>query len=448
MTESSFDRNDRLAHPPIEGGRVSLRMLVTIRWIAVVGQTITLLIVHFLLGFPLPISLALGVVAASALINIANSLQQPGSVRLNDRDAVMYLAYDVVQVAALLYLTGGLQNPFALLLVAPVTVGASILSRGATALLAGMSVSAITVLAVWHLPLPWDEDMLNLPSLYILAVWLSLSLATLFLAAYIWNVAEEGRRMSDAFAATQMSLAREQRVSAVGALAAAAAHELGSPLGTIAVVAKELARDLPPGSPYAEDAQLLLSETARCRTILAALSKQRDADGGAPFETLPISVLVEAAGEPHMRSDTAIVFDTDGDPISQPSIIRSPEIMHGLGNFIQNALQFAEHQVEVMTSWDGNVVQIEIADDGPGFPSHVLARLGEPYLSGRSDADGEHMGLGIFIAQTLLQRTGATVEFANGPTGGAVVRAIWSRRSLKIPDASPRPIPLFEESIV
>jgi len=428
MSQEALDLGGRADDVVTERGRVSLRTLILIRWIAVIGQVVTLLIVHLALGFVLPLEIALCVVGVSALINIANSFQRPGTVRLGDRDAMMYLAYDVVQLGALLYLTGGLQNPFTLLVLAPMTVGASILSRTSTTALAAITVGVITVLAIWHLPLPWDEDLLQLPALFIMAVWLAMTLSTVFIAAYTFSVTEEGRRMSDALAATQLALAREQRVSAVGALAAAAAHELGSPLATIAVIAKELARDLPPDSPYAEDAQLLLSQTARCRTILAELAHQREADGGAPYARLPVSVLVAAAGEPYHRATVATLYETDGPPEDQPAIARSPEIIHGLGNIIQNAVQFARERVEVTTSWGKNSVVVEVADDGPGFPALVLSRVGEPYLSGRGD-EAEHMGLGIFIAETLLRRTGATLAFTNAPDGGALVRVTWRRRN-------------------
>ena len=412
-----------------EGGRVSLRTLIWIRWIAVAGQAVTLLIVHLALGFTLPLEIALGVVATSALINLANQMQRTGSLRLGDRDAMMYLAYDVVQLGALLYLTGGLQNPFALLVLAPVTVGATILSRRSVMTLSALTVGVATILAIWHLPLPWDEDQLEFPLLYVSAVWLALTLSTLFIAAYTWSVTEEGRRISDAYAATQLALAREQRISAVGALAAAAAHELGSPLGTIAVIAKELARDLPADGPLAEDAQLLLSETARCRTILQELAQKREADGGTPYDRLPLSALVEAAGDPYRVPHRALIQKIEGNPGDQPLVARSPEIMHGLGNLVQNAIQFAAAEVVVKTAWDDRWVTVTVTDDGPGFPTQVLSRLGEPYLSGR-DEDAEHMGLGIFIAETLLRRTGAKLHFANGAQGGAVVRVRWPRRAL------------------
>jgi len=422
----------------LERGRVSLRTLILIRWVAIIGQSITLLIVRMVLGFTLPLEIAFGVVGASAVINVVNSAQNCGSVRLDDRDAMLHLAYDIVQVAALLGLTGGLQNPFALLELAPVTVGATFLTRRSTAMLAGLTIGAITLLGLWHEPLPWQHDFPKFPALYILAVWMALSLGTLFIAAYAWSVTEEGRRIANAYAATQLALAREQRVSAVGALAAAAAHELGSPLATIAVVAKELARDLPPDSPFAEDARLLLSETARCRTILTELSQTSVTEHADPFEVLPMGVLVESAGQPHHRAGAEIVYEVDGDPGREPSVLRRPEILHGLGNLIQNALQFAEQRVEVMTSWDAASVTVEVGDDGPGFPSHVLSRLGQPYLSGRADESG-HMGLGIFIAETLLQRTGAVLDFANAANGGAVVRVTWLRRALSRPDEASRP---------
>ncbi len=272
--------------------------------------------------------------------------------------------------------------------------------------------------------------------LYVLGMWTALVSSTVFIAGYTWSVAEEARRMRDAFAATQLALAREQRISAVGALAAAAAHQLGSPLATIAVVAKELVRDLPADSPYAEDAQLLLSQSERCRTILAELSRQRDGEEGGHFARLPVSALVEAAGEPHRRAGIAMGFatvppdpDAAGPALAEPLVSPSPEIMHGLGNLIQNAAQFARREVAVTTSWSEDTVTVEIVDDGPGFAQQVLARIGEPYISGRS-GETQHMGLGIFIAQSLLERTGARLAFANAPDGGAEVMVEWHRADL------------------
>ena len=421
-------------------GRISLRTLVPIRWVAIAGQASTVLIVHYGLGYRLPLFSALTVIASSALLNIVLILLRQAAARLGERDAALCLGYDILQLGLLLYLTGGLYNPFSTLILAPVTVAATILSRRPVIALSILAIATISVLALWHLPLPWRTEPLVFPPELVLGIWLSLVLATMFIGGYTWSVAQEARRLRDAVAETQLALAREQRVSAVGALAAAAAHELGSPLATIAVVAKELVRELPEESPHAEDAALLLSQSDRCRRILAELSHQPEQDGGSPFTRLPISALVEAAGALHLDQGVKLIFATAGQPgPEEPLVRRSPEIMHGLNNLIQNAVQFARREISVTTFWDGTTVTVEIADDGPGFPLHLLGRLGEPYISTRAGA-ANHMGLGIFIAQSLLERSGASVVFDNLPEGGARVVISWNRANLEMVEKTLPPV--------
>jgi two-component system sensor histidine kinase RegB len=420
------------SEPATGFGRISLRTLVPIRWVAIAGQASTVLIVHYGLGYRLPLLPALGVVAGSVLLNVVLILLRQAAARLGERDAALCLGYDILQLAILLYLTGGLQNPFSTLILAPVTVAAAILSRRLVIALSVLAVAAISVLALWHMPLPWRTEPLVFPPELILGIWVALVLATVFIGGYTWSVAQEARRLRDAVTATQLALAREQRISAVGALAAAAAHELGSPLATIAVVAKELAHDLPEDSPHAEDAALLLSQSERCRRILAELARQPEHDGGSPYTRLPISALVETAGALHQHEGVKLIFATAGQPgPEEPLVRRSPEIMHGLNNLIQNAVQFARREVSVTTFWDKAAVTVEIADDGPGFPLHLLGRLGEPYISTRAGA-ADHMGLGIFIAQSLLERSGARLVFDNLPEGGAHVAISWNRANLEM----------------
>jgi two-component system sensor histidine kinase RegB len=249
-------------------------------------------------------------------------------------------------------------------------------------------------------------------------------------------VAEEARRMSDALAATQMALDREHRLSALGALAAAAAHELGTPLGTIAVAAKELSREAPKGSALAEDVALILSQSERCREILARLAHRPEmTEPEHPLLRRPLNLIVAAAAEPHHFAAPAITLDirSSGDPAEEPRLEDRPALLHGLGNLIQNALQFAARRVLVEISWDNKEVTIMIRDDGPGFPPEILDQIGDPYLSLREeDLEGKvHMGLGIFIAETLLQRTGATLRFSNPPVGGAEVAIRWKRATLE-----------------
>lgn len=444
--------NDNTQTPPPTDVPVSLRKLVLIRWVAVLGQAATVLVVYYGFGFRLPLTSTFIVIAASAVLNILASRrrQSPGGARLGDREAAAYLAYDTLQLGILLFLTGGLENPFAALMLAPVVVSATILSRSSVIGLSALTVAAISVLAVWHLPLPQRALLpFEFPAIYVLGFWTALVCSTFFISGYAWSVAIEARKMRDAYAATQLALAREQRISAVGGLAAAAAHQLGSPLATIAVIAKELARDLPANSPLAPDAELLLSQSERCRTILADLAHHRDSSGevGSPFARLPFSALVEAAGEPHLISNVVLHYEVeasrgpDGKPLEEPLVPRSPEIIHGIGNLIQNAINFAQHEVEVTTSWTAEKVAVDIADDGPGFPASVLARIGEPYISARGQAgtaynapSAQHMGLGIFIAQTLLERTGGQLTFDNLSDGGAHVVIEWRRKHLAAPE--------------
>lgn len=434
-------------------GLVRLRTLVLIRWVALAGQAITLVLVHVGLGYKLPIETALAVVGLSVLVNLAAGIGGPAGARLSDRAAALFLGYDLLQLAVLLSLTGGLYNPFAILILAPVAVSATILSRQSTIGLCVLAVICLSVLATWHKALPWNGPPFELPRIYVTAIWSALVIATVFIGAYAWRLAEEARKLADALAATQMALAREHRLSALGGLAAAAAHELGSPLSTIAVIAKEIARDTAPDSPIAEDIKLLLSQSERCREILAGLTRRPEAGGGTPYDEMPLSLLVEAAAEPHERDGVELIIrcltpegaDADEVEWAEPTVQRRPELLFAIGTLIQNAVQFARNRVEVEVVWGSRDVALSIVDNGPGFPPDMLERLGEPYVSSRSGRDG-HMGLGIFIAKTLLEGTGAALDVSNVPpgsgaseartgdtrAGGARVAIHWQRGMIEI----------------
>ena len=419
--------------PPFhEASRVQLRTLVLIRWTAIIGQAVALLLVHFVLDFTLPVIEAMTAVAASAVVNL---MAQWGNFprRISELSIAGYLAFDIVQLAVLLSLTGGLENPFAFLLLAPVAVSATVLSLKSTAVLCVMALGSITILAIWHLPLPWKGIFPQIPPIYLLGVWTALAIGILFFATYTWRVAQAARELLEALFATQQALAREQQLSVMGGIAAAAAHELGSPLGTIAVTGREIATDLPPNSPIAEDISLLLSEIDRCRDILTKLAKNPEEDV-TQFSTIPISVLVEETAQRHGADHPSVEFKagpfTENINVFEPKILSVPEITHGIGALAQNAVQFANNVVKISTHWSANQIRVVIADDGPGFPSVVLDRIGEPYLSQRLN-QGDHMGLGIFIAQTLLGRTGARLSFKNLPSRGAEVEVLWDRTILE-----------------
>jgi two-component system, sensor histidine kinase RegB len=431
----------------VEGLR--LQTLVRLRWLAVGGQTTAVLFVYVVLGFPLPLGPCLAVIALSAWLNLLLSLRWRSSLRLHDRYATLLLSYDILQLAGLLYLTGGLENPFSFLFLVPVTVSATTMPLNRTLVLGVLTLGVITALAFLRMPLPWYAgEPLELPGIYIAGMWTALVSGLVFSVTYVNRIAREARQMSDALTATEIIHAREQQLSALDGLAAAAAHELGTPLATIALVAKELKRELPAEGQVAEDLDLLISQTARCREILSRLA-DREAQRDEMFASLKLTVMIEEIVAPLRDGD--IVFavsarafeDADGQGAAEPLIWRNPAIKYGLGNLIENAADFARSRVDIEARWGPADVAVTITDDGPGFSQEVIDRLGEPYVTTRpgygldeadsSPAQSEGMGLGFFIASRLLERSGATVALANRepPEHGARVRVSWPREALE-----------------
>jgi len=420
-------------------GPVRLRTLTALRWLAVGGQTLAILGVHFVLGFPTPLGLCLGAIAASAWLNLFTILRFSPQRFLSDREAAAYIAFDIIQLCALLALTGGLLNPFSALIIAPVTIAASFLPLRLTVLIGVLAVAGVSLLSLYHLDLPWRPgETLSLAPVYKAGVWAALSFTILFFAAYAHRIAAESAQMRSALAATQLVLAREERLSALGGLAAAAAHELGTPLATIQLTAKEMLHELPEDNELYEDAALLVSQAERCRDILGRLSHHGDA-GDAMHDRIEVAALLREAaapfidqpGGPKIRIETNSM---DGAP--EPVLRRRPEIIFGLRNFIENAVGFAREEVVMTAGWSADDLSIAVNDDGPGFTPEILTRLGEPYVAARAGArslSGRKggMGLGFFIAKTLLEGAGAEITFTNRQWGdapaqtGASVLARW-----------------------
>lgn len=420
--------------------RVRLGTLITIRWAAVAGQLVTLGIVRYGLGFPLPLAETGLAVAASAALNLVLQVRYPATHQLSDRQAASQLGFDLLQLAFLLFLTGGLTNPFSILIVVPVSISATVLSRRSTLILLSLGLALSMMLALWHRPLPWHGGGdLSLPETYLFGLWTGVAFAMVFLTLYAGRVSAEARRHALALAATKAALDREQKLAELGTLAAAAAHELGTPLGTITLAARDLLKETPGDDPRYEDVELINDQVGRCRQILERLSKQRMDEDEHPFFRQPLSAILALAAEPfEKQTEIGIAIRTEnrGDRASgEPILRRRPEILHALNNFIENAVAFADSRVELILAWTDDYVEVELRDDGPGFDASILRSLGEPYIRGRRPAErsrkGEGMGLGVFIAKTLLERTGAQVSFANAPDGGALVRIRWPRDILE-----------------
>ena len=398
-----------------------------------------MLLVGVGLDFPLAYLPCAAVIASGVLLNLLLTFTPLGRRAMSDWESALQLGFDILQLGALLYFTGGVANPFALLLIAPVTLAGASLPLRHAAVLALLAVLVAAGLALQAAPLPWPAGAAPmLPLAYRVGILSALVTGIVFSAGYAHQAASEASRMELALNVTETVLAREQRLSALGALAAAAAHELGTPLATIAVVAKEMAREVPDG-PLREDAWLLVAQAQRCRDILRRLAETPDAIDEV-HERMSLLQFVREVVEPYAgESAVQVEAVVTGPPrLAAPDLWRRPEVLHAMTSIVENAFDFAKKEILVSARFDAETVAVEVRDDGPGFSPAVLAKLGEPYVTSRPGAEGSRtghigMGLGFFIAKTLLERTGAVVEFRNGRRGGAIVAARWPRARIEAP---------------
>ncbi|MXU64740.1 sensor histidine kinase RegB [Oceanomicrobium pacificus] len=437
------------------GEWVRLRTLILLRWLAVAGQLAAVYVASQIVGIRLDLDLCLIAVLASVTFNIIATLLLPRTKRLRERDAMLSMMFDLVQLAALLYLTGGLSNPFAMLVLAPVAISATALSARPTVAVSLLAILLISALAVYNRPLvDASGAVLELPGLFINGIWVALVISVIFVASYARKITTEIFSMSQALTATQMALGREQRLTALGGVVAAAAHELGTPLATIKLVSAELAEELADRPDLREDAELIRSQADRCRDILRDMGRSGKDD--SHLHHAPVLAVIEEAAEPHIDRGKEIVTRVAGtvpgpeDGRDQPEIARRPELIHGLRNLVQNAVDFSASTVWIDVDWTDTQLRITVGDDGPGYPLDQIDQIGEPFLRrvrrGRVSERRpgyEGMGMGLFIAKTLLERTGAQLTFANGAesprmaaemqTGpvdlarppGAVVEVLW-----------------------
>jgi two-component system sensor histidine kinase RegB len=412
--------------------RLRVDTLIWLRWIAVFGQSTAVIVAYFALGLEFPFLACFAIIGASVVLNVALRLRFPVSHHLNDSWAANILGFDIAQLAALLLLTGGLINPFSILFLAPVMMSAVSLPLRRTLGLLLFTLLCATALQLWHWPLRWPGGEAFQPSpLYGVGLWTAIAVSAIFVTIYGNRIAEQARQLASALTATELSLARQQHLSQLDGLAAAAAHELGTPLATVALVVHELAAQPLVAAQCAEDLRLVEDQVARCRSILGKLSSPATIEASTLEETT-LGELIEEIATPHRLLDVEIVVEREG-PAPEPICRRNAGMIYGLTNLVDNAVSFAESRVAIRASWTGSIVKIVIADDGPGFPPQVLARLGEPYLSTRGAArrrEGEvmgGMGLGLFIANALLERSGASLNIANAPPSqtGAVATIVW-----------------------
>ena len=400
---------------------IRLRTMILLRWFAIAGQITAITVAQRMYNLQLELGLCYLAVGVSVIGNLIAIFVFPENKRLSETENFAMVMFDVLQLCFLLFLTGGLHNPFSLLVLGPVTVSANVLSLRSTIILGLTAFGLVTAMMFYHLPLRTEQGfILRIPDVFVFGQWIAITIALMFSSVYSRRVTREMHSMSDALAATQMALARAQKLNDLGGVVAAAAHELGTPLATIKLTSAELAEEL--DGELRDDALLIREQADRCRDILRSMGRAGKDD--LHMRQAPLVEVIREAAEPHENRGKQIILEDGPGPggaYLPPQIYRRPEIIHGLRNLVQNAVDFARTSVWIEAIWTDDTISIRILDDGRGFPPHLLGRIGDPFMRRRkSEAERrqrpeyEGMGLGLFIAKTLLERSGAELSFANG----------------------------------
>jgi len=441
------DSNQNIWRPREPGSWIRLRSLILLRWVAIIGQFTAITVAQQTYQLQLELGLCYLVIGVSVATNLAAIFLFPENKRLSESKNFLMVVFDLLQLSFLLYLTGGLNNPFALLLVGPVVISANVMRLRSTLIIGAVAIVLTTLLAQFHMPLRTSLGLvLDSPQVLLFGNWAAIVIAIVFLGAYSFRITSDVQSMAEALSATHLALAREQKLTDLGGVVAAAAHELGTPLATIKLTSAELIEELDDRPELREDAALIREQADRCRDILRNMGRAGKDD--LHLRQVPLSTLMHEAAEPHLNRGKEVLFHEEPGPdggVQQPSILRKPEIIHGLRNLIQNAVDFAHETVWVDAEWTDDQISLTIMDDGPGYPHQMIGRIGDPFMrrrrgeaERRTRPEYEGMGLGLFIAKTLLERTGAELLFANGSdpyqrlieypeNSGAIVRVVWPR---------------------
>ena len=405
--------------------------LTVLRYIAIFGQFLAINIVYFYLALPFPLEASYAVISVGLLTNLYLQFKIKIN-QLKDFYASIFLVYDLIQLSILLYLTGGIFNPFCLLLIIPAIVSSTFLSMGTTIILGIITSTLLLVISFFHLPLPGEDmNLLHFPNFYKTGIVISIFIGLIFLSYFGIRFAGETKKRSEALNKLQEVISKEYELESLGGQAAAAAHSLGTPLATISVVAKELKKEIGSDSELSKDVDLLISQTKRCSDILKQISKKQIEEdiflSSIKFEDLLEEIIISFKETSSKEIDLSVIKDEN-----KISIQRTPEIIYGLRNFIGNAVKFSKSKVKINLSSDKNLIEIKINDDGPGIPEDIIKKIGEPYIKSKSKelSSNSGLGLGTFLGKTLLERQNAKLSFKrNSDLGGALISITWNPKS-------------------
>ena len=402
------------------------KTVVILRWIALIGQLITIYIVHFLLELNLPIILCSITIFCGGLTNIFIQFTFKKN-QLSNIESTILLFYDVIQLAVLIYLTGGVTNPFVIFLVVPAIVSSTLLNLTSTFFLSFITIITLVLLTFNYFPLPSEGNIhFHVPDYYLYSIPTSLIIVLIFLNYFGFRFGHEARKRSEALNRLESVLAKEQELDSIGHQAAAAAHSLGTPLSTITVIAKELKKEIKNNPKYSDDVDVILSEVKRCGDILKKLSRREIVDDIYVSNVALEDLLFEIKNSFEEISEKKIELYFDKKNEKTP-IKRSPELTYGIRNFVGNAVKFSKKNVFINLISNKDEIKIKITDDGPGFPNDVFQIIGEPYIASKTKKfkNKSGLGLGTFIGKTLLERKKAIIEFSNLENGGASVEISW-----------------------
>ena len=408
------------------------KTLVILRWIALVGQYITINIVNFVFKFELPFFYCSSVIFIGILTNLYLQFVFKKN-QLNNFTSTFVLFYDLFQLSLLLYLTGGITNPFSILLIVPAIVASTFLNLRSTINLSIATIVILIVLTIYSFPIPhYGELHFHVPDTYLYALPLAVIITLVFLTYFGIRFGSESRKRTEALNKLELILAKEHELESIGLQAAAAAHSLGTPLATITVVARELEKEIGKIPKHAKDIDLLLSQTKRCSEILKNLSKDRLKEdnflSNIKIEDL-ISEIIRSFNE---ISKKKLSFFVEKNKLN-PKIERTLEITYGLRNFIGNAVKYSNSLVDISLESNSKITEVKVCDDGPGFSEDIFEVLGEPYIRSKNKIINSKSGLGLgtFIGKTLLERMKAKVKFDKCPkTNGAMVIIKWQTKDL------------------
>ena len=409
------------------------KTLIILRWIAIFGQLIAIYLVKLLLNFELPVLFCTYVILVGALTNLYLSLWYTKS-ELNNYHSTIILFYDLLQLASLLYLTGGIKNPFVIFLIIPAIVSSTFLNLRSTFFLSILTAMILGVLTLYHLPLPNPGNLhFHVPDYYLYAVPVALIIALIFLTYFGARFGTESRKKNRALNKLEEIIAKEHELETIGLQAAAAVHSLGTPLSTITVIAKELKKEILKDPKHSKDIDLLLSQAKRCSEILKKISTSQIEDDKFISQVKIQDLIEEISGSFEEISNKKIYLNFDN-ATHEVLINRSSQIIYGIRNFFGNAIKFSKSKVDIILETDPKIIKLSILDDGPGFPEDILKIIGEPYITTKYKDLNEKSGLGLgtFIGKTLLERNLAKLKFSNSKKVGAKVEISWNTLDIKI----------------